>query len=248
MPGAVFVRGEWCGLKKQGEKAKGSPYKVLYWMGGALVLLVVGVLLLAKLAGGNGGGPPPEPERTVIWLFDPANESAPAQAILLEESRLAGKLSAVAFAAPADLQAVHGGSHGSRAQKELAAQVGREVHNRVFLPYSVVVTLIDAASGVKVEGRDMDGVEAITYVRQGGDAGPDRAARVMLALADAVNTKGISMGVSDGLRLAGQVDTDIDLMGIPDVLARWSQYQNPNVAAVPDLEAAKALLAPDQQP
>lgn len=235
-------------MKKQGEKAKGSPYKVLYWMGGALVLLVVGVLLLAKLAGGNGGGPPPEPERTVIWLFDSAKESAPAQVILLEESRLSAKLSAIAFAAPADLQAVHGGNHGSRVQKELAKQVEREVHNRVFLPYSVVITLIDAASGITVGGKDLSGAQAMAYIQEGGTAGPDRAAQVMLALAEAVNTKGISMGVSEGLRLAGQVDTDIDLTAIPDVLARWSQYKNPKVSAVPDLGAAKALLAPDQQP
>lgn len=235
-------------MKKQGAKAKGNPYKVLYWMGGALVLLVAGVLLLAQLAPGDGGGPPPEPERTVIWLFDAANESATAQVMLLEESRLSAKLSAVAFPAPADLQAVHGGSHGSRAQKELAAQVGREVHNRVFLPYSVVVTLIDAASGITVGGKDLSGAQAMAYIKEGGDAGPDRAARVMLALADAVNTKGISMGVSEGLRLAGQVDTDIDLTAIPDVLARWSQYQNPTVRAVPDVETAKTLLAPDQQP
>jgi hypothetical protein len=234
-------------LKKQDAQGKGSPYKVLYWMGGALVLLLGGVLLLAQLAGGKGG-PPPEPERTVIWLFDAANKATTAQVILLEESRLSQRLTAIAFAAPADVQGVHGGSRGGRTQKELTKQLEHEVHNRVFLPYSVVVTLIDAASGITVDGRDMAGAQAVAYMQEGADKGPDRAAQVMLALAEAVNTKGISMGVSEGLKLAGQVDTDIDLTAIPDVLARWSRYENPAVRPVPDLAAAKALLAPDQTP
>ncbi|HYF91128.1 MAG TPA: hypothetical protein VD969_02660 [Symbiobacteriaceae bacterium] len=226
---------------------KGNPYRVLYWMGASVILLIVAVLVLIKLAPGKEGGPPPDPERTMIWLYDPADASAPAQVVLLEESPSQDTLSAVAFSAPDDLQQVFGGNHPRPAQDALATQVGRAVHHRVFLPYSLVATLIDAAQGIAADGRAMTGAEAIAYIRAGGDVGPNRAARVLLALADAVHRRGLEMSASEGFKLARQVETDIDLTLIPDVLSRWSQYGNPTVQAVPgqDLQTVQKLLAPD---
>lgn len=231
------------------KKKATSPYRVVYWLGAGLALLLIGVLVLIKLAPGKQGGPPPDPERTLIWLHDPADPAAPAQVIILEESRSQDRLSAVAFTASADLQKTYGGSHSAKAQEQLAARLGRQIHHRVFLPYSVVSTLVDAAQGVAVGGRSFTGAEAVAYITGGGDMAPDRGARVLLGLAQAVAGHGIDMTASDGFRLARQVDTDIDLTAIPDRLTRWSRYGNPTVRSMSgqDLGAVQKALTEDSK-
>jgi hypothetical protein len=228
-------------MNKKAEKSKGNPYKILYWMGAGLVLLVLGVVLLIKFAPHQQGAAP-DPERTMIWLSDGDS----AQVLILEESRSAGKMAVTALNAPADVKAAYGGSHSLTAQQKLAALADRQIHHRVFLPYSVVATLVDAAKGVMVDGRQLSGPEAIAYIKGGGADMPDRAARVMLALARAVSEHGVTMSATDGLRLARQVDTNIDLTDIPDVLARWSQYPNPVLRAA-DAGGLPKVLMPDQR-
>lgn len=228
------------------QKGKRSSYRVLYWLGAGVALLLVGVLVLAKLAPQKQGGPPPDPERTVIWLYDLASPTTPGQVIILEESRSQQTMTLVALTAPADLQAVFGGAHGAKAQEQLGLQAGRKIHHRVFLPYSVVAILVDAAQGISVSGREFGGADAVGYIRNGGDMGPDRASRVMLALAEAVSRRGIDMSASEGFRLARQVETDIDLTVIPDVLTRWSRYTNPTVRSAPGLPQVHKLLMADR--
>lgn len=233
--------------QKPAKPTNQNPYKILYWMGAALLVLAIGVVALIMLSP-KPSGEPGDPERTLLWLYDSsAPEADTTTAIVIEESRSRGLLTAVPFAPPADLRAVYGGKNPKKAQEEVAAQTGREVAHRVFLPYTVVQTLVDAAGGVKVEGKALNGAQAVTYIRDGKDQAPGRAAQVMLALAAAVNTNGVNMSAGDGLKLARQVDTDIDLMAIPDVLGRWSGYATPRIQ-VPssnDPKAMQNLLLPD---
>lgn len=212
---------------------KGSSYRVLYWLGGGVLLLAAVILLLIKLAPGRQGGPPPDPERTVIWLYDLNDPTAPAQVLLVEESRTQNTLSVRAFTASDALQKAFGGTHAKTAQQHLSDQLGLPIHHRVFLPYSIVSTLIDASQGVTAGGRDLTGAEAIAYVRAGGEVAPDRAARVLLALAQGVAKRGIDMSASEGFRLARQVDTDLDLTVLPELLTRWSRYGAPSIRMGP---------------
>ncbi|HWI64632.1 MAG TPA: hypothetical protein VNT75_22630 [Symbiobacteriaceae bacterium] len=212
---------------------KGSPTRILYWLGGGLLLVAAAVLLLIRLAPGKQGEQAPDPERTVIWLYDISDPAAPAQVLLVEESRSQNTLSVRAFTASDDLQKAFGGNHFKAAQQLLSTQTGQPIHHRVFLPYSIVSTLIDSSKGVTAGGRDMTGAEAIAYIHAGGDVGPDRAARVLLSLAQGVAKRGIDMSASEGFRLARQVETDLDLTVLPDLLTRWSRYGAPSIRMGP---------------
>ncbi len=232
--------------KKPAKSSGGNPYKVLYWMGAGVVVLLLGVLALAVL---NKPEPyvVPDPERTVLWLYDDKDKAGPAQVAIIEESRSSSSLHAVPLPAPEDARKTYGERGSARAVDTLAASLQRRLHHRVFLPYSVVTKLIDAAGGIRVEGKDYTGASAVAYIREGGDQGARRAALVMLGLADAAATRGVSMGVSDGLALARSVDTDLDLTSIPDVLGRWSGYVNPRVETPVNFAPAELqkLLQPD---
>lgn len=226
----------------------GNPYAVLYWMGAALVVLIAGVIALAML---RPKAAPPDPERTLLWLYDPQNPSGSAVAAVIEESPSQQVLRLVGFPAPAalvQLQAIEGGRAGRLIQEQLAGALNRQIHHRVFLPHGVVTQLIDAAGGIAVHGRDLSGAGAVAWLQEDPQDQPRRAALIMLALAEAATTRGVNMGVREGLALAGQIDTDLDLLAIPDVLARWSQYPAPAVEAVPagaDLSPVQERLLPD---
>jgi hypothetical protein len=236
-------------VSKKSAKTPGSPYKVLYWMGAALALLAVGVVALIMLQPEKG--PPPDPERAVLWLYDASaqGQNQSAVAIVIEESRSRGQLAAVPFRPGSDLSTA-AASSPKKAQDLLQTQLERKLHHRVFLPYSVVSLLVDAAGGIRVDGQAMSGAQAVAYVAEGGDKAAQRAASVMLAMAKAVNENGVDMSASEGLRLARQVDTDIDLMAIPDVLSRWSGYSSPRVLtpSAGETSAIRAVLLPDGQP
>jgi hypothetical protein len=234
-------------VKKQPTKNTGSPYKVLYWMGGALAVLLLGVVALIMLAPGGGDKTPADPERTVLWLYDEADPAGPAAVAIIEESRSQSRLLAVPFSAPEDARKAYGGKSSKKGQEALAALAGRELHHRVFMPYSVVETLINAAGRITVEGQKVDGASAIAYIKAGGEEGPVRVAQVMMGLAQAVSVNGVAMSTSEGLKLARLVDTDIDLLAIPDMLGRWSEYVTPRVERPEAVDTAslQKLLLPD---
>jgi hypothetical protein len=237
-------------VSRKSAKTAGNPYKILYWMGAALAALALGVVALIVLLPGDKGKTPPDPERTLLWLYD-ASAQGPDKAevaIIIEESASRGQLTAIPFKPGADLLAASGGGTGAhKAQELLATQLERQVQHRVFLPYSVVSLLINAAGGVSVDGQTLKGPQAVALIREGGADAPQHAAAVMLALARAVNENGVDMTAGDGLRMARQVETDLDLMAIPDVLGRWSGYTSPQVQRPASGEAAvlRPLLLAD---
>lgn len=232
-------------MKQKPAGKKENPYKVLYWMGGALLVLALGVVALIMLLPNQGG--PYDPERTVIWVYDEADPAGPAQVTLVEESTSAGSLSAINFPAPAGALEVGGAKKPSRAQDYLTEQIGRQIHHRVFMPYSVVATLIDAAGGIDVAGGRVTGVQAITYIKEGDDQTAPRATQVLLALSQAVYERGVNLGTGEALSLARSLDTDLDLLAMPDVLGRWAGYGTPALHSDPgtDLKALQQYLKPD---
>lgn len=208
-------------------------------MGAGVLALLLGVVVLAVTM--RKPYVPADPERTVLWLYG----DVPDVAIVIEESRSAAALTAVAF--PAAIIDFDTNKSPHRAQEALSKHLGRKLHHRVFLPTGVIITLIDAAGGLSVEGKAMSGTEAVAYVKAGGAETARRAAMVMLGLADAAATRGVNMGVSEGLQLAREIDTSLDLMAIPDVLGRWSSYAAPTVAApsATDPVTLQQFLKPD---
>jgi hypothetical protein len=234
-------------LSTKGNRPKESPYKVLYWMGGALLLLFAGVAALVMLMPSGPKEVPPY-ERTLLWLFDGEKPSAGGVAAIIEEAHQEQKLQAVSFPAPPEALAVFRSKSSARkAQDEVAKLAGRKVHHRFFLPYSVIEVLIKATGGIQVEGRTLDGPTAIRYITEDPVKGPDRAVQVMLAIADAAMNKQFNMSAGEGLKLAGDLDTDMDLMSLPEVFQRWNSYPAPKIVTVPQLtpDAVKDLLHPD---
>lgn len=233
-------------MSRPGKKAAGNPYKVLYWMGGALLVLIIGVVALGVIAG-KDKGQVKDPERTMLWLYNLDNPAGTASVTLIEESRNQQRLVAVPFTAPDEVVQAYGGKSSKKAQQQMTTYLDRQVHHRVFLPYSVVASLIDAAKGIDLDGRRVSGEQAIAYIKDGKDQAALRSTAVMMALAEAVSERGIEMGVSDGLKLARDIDTDIDLVAIPEVLGRWSGYEN-LVIAPPEGQGPagiQKLLLPD---
>lgn len=214
-------------------------------MGAGVLVLLIGVVLLAiKMRGHHYV--PPDPERYMVWLYDGSRKTGPATVALVEESRSAGSLHAVTFPAPDPARQAFGQSP-RRAQDELAALAGREIHHRLFLPYSVVATLVDSAGGVTVGGKQLNGEGAVAYLKSGE---PRRAADLLLALADQVQRNGIAMSLSQGLSLAQQIDTDLDLTGMPTLFQRWTSYPAPQVETPARVETAALdkMLLPDPPP
>lgn len=236
-------------MKRLSHKTKNSgknSYKFLYWMGAGVLVLLVGVVVLALM-----NRPKPyvvaDPERTLIWMYDSSNPAGPTAGALIEESRSAGTLTAVPFSAPEEARQVFAKDKAYKTQVYISDKVGRTIHHRIFLPFTVIGKLIDAAGGVKVNGQTMNSAAALAYIRDGGDQSASRASQVMLALPDAVNQNGISMGISEGLSLARQVDTDIELMDLQKVFERWSSYGSPKVVTLSSqtYEAIQQNLKPD---
>ncbi|HYG58077.1 MAG TPA: hypothetical protein VD902_08460 [Symbiobacteriaceae bacterium] len=223
----------------------GNPYRFLWWLGGGLVLLLAGVLAAVMLA--PGPKPPPDPERTLLWLFDPANPDAEAVAMVVEESQSQQRMVVVPFRVPNDVRGQYAERGADKARDMLGARLERQIHHHVFVPYSVLRSLVNGARGLQAGGRTMDGDHAVSYVLEGGVQAPNRGAEVMLALAGAVSANGLEMSPSEGLKLARQVETDMDLMMVPEALSRWSQFGNPQVklSAGDDLSVLKQHLLPD---
>lgn len=233
-------------LTKKPTTSGGNPYKVLYWMGAGVAVLLIGVVALALLMK-TAPYVPADPERTLLWIYEAGNPGGPGALTVIEESRSRSALTAVPFPAPEAARTVYAEQGGRRAAENVAALLQRRIHHRVFLPLTVVSTLIDAAGGISVEGKELNGSAAMAYLREGGYQGARRATLVMLALSEAVSTRGVNMGVSQGLSLAQQVDTDLDLTAIPDVLGRWSSFAAPRVTAPSGADAAalQKLFLPD---
>lgn len=214
-------------------------------MGAGLLVLALGVVVLAiKMKGHNYV--PPDTERYMVWIYDGADKTGPATVALIEESHSGGSLHALTFPAPDAARQAYGESP-RKAQEALAALAGRQVHHRLFLPYSVVETLVDAAGGVTVGGKQMNGSAAVAYLK-GGES--RRAADLLLGLADQIQHYGIELTVSKGLSLARQVDTDLDLTGLPTLFQRWTSYPAPKVETPAKLDTASLdkMLLPDPPP
>lgn len=235
-------------MTKRPTKRAENPYKLLYWMGGALVLLMLGVAALIMFMPKQNAGGPKDPERTLLWIYDESNPRGPAAVAVIEESRSRSSLVAVPFPAPAEALAAFDGSKSRRAQELLSGQLERKIHNRVFLTHKVLATLINASGGIQLDGTPMRGEAAVAYIKEGGDQSAHRALQALLAMADAVAVNGVNMGVSEGLALARQVDTNLDLMAIPDLLGRWGDYQTFRIEQPANFELATIaqLLMPDQ--
>jgi len=226
-----------------------NPYKVLYWLGAGVALLLIGIVALVVLT----RRPPAEAltvERTLIWMQAPGQSSGVPALVVLEEARDSRTLTAVPFPAPSPTVRVFAEQGSRRAQAQLAAWLQRRLHHRVFLPMGVLSTLIDAAGGISLEGRTVGGSAALAYISEGGEQGARRAGLVLLALTDAVSAHGINMGVSQGLSLARQVDTDLDLTSLPDVFARWAAYGSPRIESPTSYDpmTIQQLLRPDPVP
>lgn len=238
-------RGVWA-VTGKAKGSAGNPYRILYWMGAGVLLLLLGILLLVWLMPEREYAAP-DPERTLIWVYDPADRQGPAVAVVLEESRSSQTLVLVPFPAPEEVRETFGRGSSAEARDRLAALLERQLHRRLFLPASVVATLVDAAGGVTIDGRRLSGAEAMAFIQAGGEQMAGRTATVMLALSRSVATNGVSMGVQEGLALARQVDTDLELTSLPNVLARWNSYGQPQVKVPPstDVQTLRSLLAPD---
>jgi hypothetical protein len=234
-------------VSSKSNKPKDNPYKVLYWMAAGLGLLMVGVVALIILRPKPQPDVPRDPERTVLWMYDANNPNTPASVAIIEESRSRATLVAVPFPAPQEAMAVFAPGRGRKAQDEIAGLLDRQMHHRVFLPYSVIGTLIDATDGIILDGDRLSGSAAIAYIHGGGDHAARRATAVMLALAEAATTRGVNMGVTEGLRLMRELDTDMDLTAFPNVLERWSAYSALSVEDPADFAPAtlKQYLLPD---
>lgn len=216
-------------------------------MGGALLLLVAGVVALVMLMPSEPKEVPAQ-ERTLLWLFDGANPSSGGVAAIIEESHQTQQLQAVSFPAPPEALAVFKSKDSARrAQGEVAKLADRKLHHRFFLPYSVIEVLVKATGGIEVEGQAMDGPTAVRFIKEDPAKGPDRAVQVMLAISDAAMNKQFNMTAGEGLKLANQIDTDMDLMSLPTVFQRWNSYQAPKITSIPALkpETVKDLLKPD---
>lgn len=216
-------------------------------MGGALLLLFAGVAALIMLMPSGPREIPPH-ERTLLWIYDGENPGAGGVGAVIEEAHQEQKLQAIAFPAPPEVLAVfQRQSQAKKAQAAVADLVDRKVHHRFFLPYSVIEVLIKATGGIEVEGKGYDGPSAIRFITEDPAKGPDRAVKVMLAISDAAMNKQFNMSAGEGLKLAGQVETDMDLMKLPEVFQRWNSYPSPKIVTVPRLtpDAVKELLYPD---
>lgn len=229
--------------------APGNPNRILYWLGGLLALLAAGVAALIALAlqpRDSDRTPIAGPERTLIWIYDAERPDAGAVAAVVEESRDRGTLRVVAFPVPPDLVQVHAGAGARRAWEELERSLGRRVDHAIFLPAGVIARLIDASGGIALGNRSLTGAEAVAYLLAGEDQ-PRRAVEVFLALAEAATARGVNLGIQDAMALAGQVETDLDLLSLPAVLSRWSGYPAPQVEtlATGDLAAVRDRLLPD---
>lgn len=234
-------------MSSKPNQPKDNPYKVLYWMAAGLGLLMVGVVALIILRPKPQPAVPRDPERTLLWMYDANNPSTPGSVAVIEESRSRATLVAVPFPAPQEAMAVFLPGRGRKAHDELARLLDRQIHQRIFMPYSVIGTLVDATGGITLEGAPLSGSEAVAYIHAGGDKAARQATTVMLALADAASTQGVNMGVSEGLRLMRELDTDMDLMAFPTVLQRWSGYSALRVEDPSDFSPAalQQYLLPD---
>jgi len=231
--------------------APGNPNRLLYWLGGLLALLVAGVAVLIVLTlepRDSDRTPIAGPERTLLWIYDAQRPDAGAVAAVVEESRDLGALRVVAFPVPPDLVQVHTGAGARQAWQELERSLGRRVHHAVFLPAGVIARLTDAVGGIALENQSRTGAEAVAYLLEGEDQ-PRRAVAVLLALAEAATARGVSLGFRDAMALAGQVETDLDLLSLPAILTRWSGYPAPQVEtlATGDLAAVRDRLRPDTE-
>lgn len=216
-------------------------------MGGGILALLLGVVALVLLMPSKPREVPPY-ERTLLWVYDSANPSGSGVGAILEEAHQEQRLSILAFPAPPEALAVFKSKdNAKKAQQQVATLAGRKVHHRLFLPYSVIEVLIKATGGIEVEGRHMDGPTAVRFITEDETKAPDRAQKVMLAVADAAMNKQFSLSTGEALRLAGQVETDMDLMGLGDVFGRWNSYGEPKAVQLQKLtpEAANPWLQPD---
>lgn len=233
-------------LSKPLNPKKSNPYKLLYWMGAALLLLFVGIFALAKFTPKSAPRVRPANERTLLWLYDRGDKGGPALGIVIEESREAGRLSAVAFPVSEEIRQTFASRGARQAQLALEKGIGRQLHHRIWLPYSVLGVLIDASGGVDAGGNRLTGEEAGAYITSGGEATSARASEVLLGLVDGISRRGIELSMSKALSLAGQLDTDYDLTSMPDVFGGWSSY-TPTVTAVNsyDTVGISQVLQPD---
>jgi len=231
-------------VTKQPNKRSGSPYRILFWLGAGVLILLAGILALVLLRGRGGEQAAPDPERTLLWIYDDAAPAGPAALTVIRESRGGRTLTAVPFPAPEDARQAYGGSSGRTAQNHLGSRLGLTLHHRVFMPYSVVKALVDAAGGINVNGQAMSGDQVVAFIREGGDESALRATGVLLALAQAVTQNGVNMSAPQALQMARKVDTDLDLTKLPTVLGRWSQYDQPRVTrpAAVDYQTLAGLL------
>lgn len=228
---------------------KSSPYKLLYWMGAGVLLLFVGIFALVKLSPSKAPRVRPANERTLLWVYDRSDKAGPALGIVIEESHEAGRLSAVAFPVPDSLRETYAKRGVRQAQSALEAEIGRKLHHRIWLPYSVLGVLIDASGGVDAGSKRLTGEEAEAYITSGGDSSAARATEVLLGLVDGISQRGIELSVSKALSLANQLDTDYDLSSMPNVFGGWSGYR-PTVSVIPsyDAPAITQALQPDPAP
>lgn len=217
-------------------------------MGAGILALLLGVAALVVMMPSSGPKEKPLHERTLLWIYDKENPTGSGVGAIMEETEQEGRLVAVSFPAPERArQLFERQSDAKKVQAEVAALAGREVHHIVFLPHSVIEVLIKATGGIEVDGQTMDGPTAIRHITEDAAKGPDRALQVMLAVSDAAMYKQFNLSAGEALRLAGQIKTDLDLMKFPEVLQRWSSYQNPQIVMVEKLtpEAVQGLLQPD---
>lgn len=229
---------------------KSNPYKLLYWMGAGVLLLFVGIFALVKLRPDPTPRERPANERTLLWVYDRSQKAGPALGIIIEESHVARSLSAVAFPVPDSIRQTYAARGPYQAQIALETELGRKLHHRIWLPYSVLGVLIDASGGVDVAGKRLTGEEAEAFISTGGEKGSARATEVLLGLVDGISQRGIELSVSKGLTLANQIDTDYDLSAMPDVFGGWSSYAQPRVVSLTAFEKAgiSQALQPDPAP
>lgn len=216
-------------------------------MGAGILVLLLGVAALVVLMP-KSSKEPPTYERTLLWIYDGENPTGSGVGAIMEEAHQEGRLVAVSFPAPQQAREVFDNKYDAKkAQQQVAALAGRELHHRVFLPYSVIEVLVKATGGIEVESTTMDGPTAIRYITEDAAKGPDRALKVMLAVSDSAMYKQFNLSAGEALKLAGQIETDMDMMKIPEMLQRWSGYQSPKIVQAEKLtpEAVKELFRPD---
>lgn len=243
-----------------GAKGPAHPYTVLAVLGVVLVVLVGGVIALAL----RGQPPAAGPDRVALWLAQVGRPEADRRdmVLLVEERRAEAVLNIVVL--PARLQ-VAGRSlalfpargAGRQAVAALQQAVGRRVRYYAVMPEAPLAQLVGLAGGLAVDGRTLDGAAAVAYLF--GEASVatrmERAPRLLLAVLEAAAAGRMRLGVGDLLALAGQVETDLPLLELPDRFARWAGYQA-RVAPAPgqpaagevwdlDLPALQGLLSPD---